>query len=368
MGEEAGGEASQEELLRQQKAACIFCKIASGEAPAKRVYEDERVISILDINPAVKGHALVMTKEHYPIMPLLPREEFEHLFGVLAPLSGAIREGAMAERVTVFIANGAVAGQQSPHFLFHVIPREDGDGLSSLDVQAGSVNQSDRAAELKNALYAVMRQHLTQQGSLDLLQVGAHVSGGAPRKQGVVRDVVTREVTKESRGEAGEKEGGDPPVLDVDRLAKVINENPELKELLVDDPARLERLMEERPELKRLFAGVNLRVLSDQLRGGMLGGSGGASRSSQAPPSEKEAVTPAARMTIAELFAFIDGKPKLRDLILHDPEGLKALIPQNERLAAFFSGSDVDAIISAYRARAAKAASGGSSDEGGGGS
>ena len=213
-----------------------------------------------------------------------------------------------------------------------------------------------------------MRQHLTQQGSLDLLQVGAHVSGGAPRKQGVVRDVVTREVTKESRGEAGEKEGGDPPVLDVDRLAKVINENPELKELLVDDPARLERLMEERPELKRLFAGVNLRVLSDQLRGGMLGGSGGASRSSQAPPSEKEAVTPAARMTIAELFAFIDGKPKLRDLILHDPEGLKALIPQNERLAAFFSGSDVDAIISAYRARAAKAASGGSSDEGGGGS
>jgi galactose-1-phosphate uridylyltransferase len=64
-------EMSQEEMLEQQKANCIFCKIVKGEIPSKKVYEDDMMLAILDINPAVKGHILVLPKEHYPIMPLI---------------------------------------------------------------------------------------------------------------------------------------------------------------------------------------------------------------------------------------------------------------------------------------------------------
>ena len=43
---------------------CLFCKIAAGEIPATRVYEDERTIAFMDINPGTRGHLLVIPREH----------------------------------------------------------------------------------------------------------------------------------------------------------------------------------------------------------------------------------------------------------------------------------------------------------------
>ena len=43
---------------------CLFCKIAAGEIPATRVREDERTIAFMDINPATRGHVLVIPREH----------------------------------------------------------------------------------------------------------------------------------------------------------------------------------------------------------------------------------------------------------------------------------------------------------------
>ena len=45
--------------------ACIFCKIANGEIPAKTIYEDDEFRAILDLGPATKGHALILPKNHY---------------------------------------------------------------------------------------------------------------------------------------------------------------------------------------------------------------------------------------------------------------------------------------------------------------
>src|SRR3989344_2863950 len=78
---------SPEELKEFQKKQCIFCQIISGKIEAKRVYEDERVLAILDINPANPGHILLMPKEHYAIMPQIPKEEMEHLFMAAKALS-----------------------------------------------------------------------------------------------------------------------------------------------------------------------------------------------------------------------------------------------------------------------------------------
>ena len=80
-------------------------------------------------------------------MPLIPPEEFAHLFGTAAQLSKAIKDGMLTPRCTTFIANGAIAGQQSPHFLFHLIPRENNDGLP-FTIPGNSVAQDDIAAML----------------------------------------------------------------------------------------------------------------------------------------------------------------------------------------------------------------------------
>ena len=54
------------------KEDCIFCKIAAGEIPSKTIYEDEEFRVILDISPAVKGHALIIPKDHYANLFELP--------------------------------------------------------------------------------------------------------------------------------------------------------------------------------------------------------------------------------------------------------------------------------------------------------
>jgi len=115
--------------LAEQKKQCIFCKLISGEMEAKTVFQDDKTIAMLDINPALKGHTLFLLKEHYPIMPYIPADEFKHYFGLIPGLCQAVKEGMVTTGVNVFIANGGVAGQQSPHFLIHLFPREAGDGF-----------------------------------------------------------------------------------------------------------------------------------------------------------------------------------------------------------------------------------------------
>jgi histidine triad (HIT) family protein len=115
--------------LEEQKKSCIFCRIISGEYPAKTIYEDQEVISMLDIRPAIKGHLLYLPKEHYPIMPLMPPEVFRHYFGLIPQLVSALKKALVKTGVTIFIANGGAAGQQAPHFVTHFFPREKGDGF-----------------------------------------------------------------------------------------------------------------------------------------------------------------------------------------------------------------------------------------------
>ena len=117
--------------LDEQKKQCIFCKIIKGETESKKVYEDDLMLGILDINPCVPGHMLLMPKEHYPIMPFLPPKTFKHLFGLMPKLISALKKAMISTGADVFIANGGIAGQQSPHFLIHLLPREKGDGVDN---------------------------------------------------------------------------------------------------------------------------------------------------------------------------------------------------------------------------------------------
>lgn len=123
---------SPEEIAELQKQSCIFCKIANKEIPAKIIHEDADTICILDINPASEGHILVYPKKHYMIMPHVPDEILEKVFKNVKLMSHTLLKSLQCKGTTIFIANGAAAGQKAPHVLVHVFPRRENDGLVHL--------------------------------------------------------------------------------------------------------------------------------------------------------------------------------------------------------------------------------------------
>ncbi|MEK6968193.1 MAG: HIT family protein [Nanoarchaeota archaeon] len=114
-------------------AQCIFCQIAQGKVNAQKVYEDSEIAVVLDINPSNPGHCLVITKTHYQVMPQIPDETVARMMEVVKKVSHAALAALKAQGTTIFVANGAPAGQRAPHFMLHVIPRVAGDGVK-LDI------------------------------------------------------------------------------------------------------------------------------------------------------------------------------------------------------------------------------------------
>jgi histidine triad (HIT) family protein len=108
---------------------CLFCRIAAGELPAIKVHEDDRVIAIMDIFPATRGHALVLPRAHADDIRDMPVEDLSACAAVAQRLAGQALRHLDADGVTVFQSNGAAAGQTVFHYHVHVIPRYDGDPL-----------------------------------------------------------------------------------------------------------------------------------------------------------------------------------------------------------------------------------------------
>lgn len=108
---------------------CIFCKIANGEIPSATLYEDEEFRVILDLNPASKGHALVLPKEHYANLFEIPADVLGRAVGVAKKVSGKLFQGLHATGLNLVQNNGESAGQTVFHFHLHMIPRYDGDGV-----------------------------------------------------------------------------------------------------------------------------------------------------------------------------------------------------------------------------------------------
>ncbi len=121
---------SPEELKEFQKKQCIFCQIISGKVQSRKVYDDDNVIALLDINPANPGHILLLTKDHYSIMPQIPEEEIAHVFMVAKSLSNSMLRSIDAQGTNIIVANGIAAGQRAQHFMAHVIPRKENDGVN----------------------------------------------------------------------------------------------------------------------------------------------------------------------------------------------------------------------------------------------
>lgn len=108
---------------------CIFCKILAGELPGTIVGEDERTVAIMDINPATRGHVLVIPRAH--TADLLSIEEEDLCAVAIASQRQATRakQRLGAEGVNLVNSCGALAWQTVFHFHMHVIPRYADDPL-----------------------------------------------------------------------------------------------------------------------------------------------------------------------------------------------------------------------------------------------
>lgn len=102
---------------------CIFCQIIRGQLPCAKVYEDERVISFLDINPVNIGHTLVVPKAHYETLFDIPEEDLKACTLAARKLAKAVFKGTSAAGLNFFQNNFRPAGQLIDHIHFHLIPR-----------------------------------------------------------------------------------------------------------------------------------------------------------------------------------------------------------------------------------------------------
>ena len=128
---------------------CIFCKIIAGEIPSTTIYEDDDVKAILDVNPAARGHVIVLPKNHATDIYSLPDEDLSKAICVAKRIAIALKDAYDCDGVNIIQNNGEAAGQTVFHLHIHVIPRfkddtvsvkwKQGEMPSDMDVIAGEI-------------------------------------------------------------------------------------------------------------------------------------------------------------------------------------------------------------------------------------
>lgn len=135
--------------------ASIFSRIVSGEIPALKIYEDHETLAFMDINPATRGHALVICKHEYPDMFSIPPTTLAAVMHTTQQVALALRDIVQPDGINVIQNNGAAAGQTVFHFHVHLIPRWEGDRAVRL-WQPGSAEQ-DKLRALAEQLSAAIQ-------------------------------------------------------------------------------------------------------------------------------------------------------------------------------------------------------------------
>lgn len=141
---------------------CVFCRIIAGEETVSIVYEDDRALAFMDIQPASPGHVLVVSREHHTNLFDTPDAIAAHCLRVARRLAPGIRQATGAGAVNLFSANGRAGGQDVLHFHLHLIPVGDGDEFelqlprqdapvpsrSQLNVMAARIGRAVQSSEL----------------------------------------------------------------------------------------------------------------------------------------------------------------------------------------------------------------------------
>ena len=110
----------------------IFCKIIAGEIPGKKVFEDDTVMVIMDVNPVSNGHCLVIPKVHYQDLYDIDVKILNHILKIARDVSKILMEKLSCDGITLVQNNDSV--QEVKHFHLHLIPKYEGKDKVDLSV------------------------------------------------------------------------------------------------------------------------------------------------------------------------------------------------------------------------------------------
>ncbi len=138
----------------QYDTDCIFCKILQGQIPSTVLFESDVFFVFLDINPANKGHALIVPKLHAETVFDMPDGYGDELLATMRRVGKAIMKATGATGMNVLQNNYADAGQAVPHVHWHLIPRFAGDGLLPWNTKkyADGEEMADLAGKIRAAM------------------------------------------------------------------------------------------------------------------------------------------------------------------------------------------------------------------------
>jgi histidine triad (HIT) family protein len=108
---------------------CVFCRIVAGQIPSTRVFEDEHTLAFMDLGQVNPGHVLVAVKKHAANLYELDDAQAAAVARASTRVAKAIRDAFAPAGLSVYQANGKVAGQTVFHYHVHLLPRHEADGM-----------------------------------------------------------------------------------------------------------------------------------------------------------------------------------------------------------------------------------------------
>lgn len=134
-------------------ADCIFCKIVAGEIPSYTIHEDDDFKVILDINPASKGHALMIPKVHYADLYDIDDEVAGKAMKLAKKLATRMTNVFKCEGFNLLQNNNEAAGQTVFHFHLHLIPRyENAKNNKDILTWSHETFTAEELAEIRDSL------------------------------------------------------------------------------------------------------------------------------------------------------------------------------------------------------------------------
>jgi histidine triad (HIT) family protein len=125
---------------------CVFCKIAKGEIPAIKIWEDKKYLAFLDMNPINPGHTLLIPKKHTEYIFDLKDNEYKKLMLNTKKIAKLLKEKLQPKRIGI-----AVEGFFVPHVHVHIVPLNKGNELNPERAKLMDPEELNKIAErIKN--------------------------------------------------------------------------------------------------------------------------------------------------------------------------------------------------------------------------
>ncbi len=120
----------QVEALKHQYGGneCPFCLIKDGKLKSSILYRDEKVMVVFDINPASKGHVLIIPLDHEG--SIIRSKNYREIMEVVQKVAQAAMDILKVDSINILVGDGANAGQKVAHGYVHVIPRSENDKIN----------------------------------------------------------------------------------------------------------------------------------------------------------------------------------------------------------------------------------------------